>query len=83
MRFPDDIYVVHQTLDDTKSQSIAFLDLIDAYAHVKSLKAANGIRLFYEMQEELTKTGSASLCPGITITRHPLSKPRTLISCGA
>ncbi len=78
MRLPDEIYIVQHE----QAHSMAFLDLIDAYAYVNTLKTSNNVRLFYEMQEELTRTGSATLFPGLTITKHPLSKPRTLISCG-
>lgn len=78
MRLPDDVYVVHQV----GKQSMAFLDIYDAYAYANSLKGINNIRIFYDVQDELAKAGVADLSTDATITKYPLSKPRTPISCG-
>lgn len=42
MRLPDEIYIVQHE----QAHSMAFLDLIDAYAYVNTLKTSNNVRLF-------------------------------------
>ena len=74
MPIPDEIFVIHRT-----DGSLAFLDLFDAYAYANTLPKTGTIRIFYEMQEELTKTGHSELLPGVTITKHVLAKPRSVL----
>lgn len=73
MPIPDEIFVIHTT-----SGSLAFLDIFDAYAHANTLKGQGTLRVFYEMQEELNKTGKAELMPTLSISKHPLAKPRSV-----
>lgn len=67
--------IEHIYLLITPDSTVAFLDLIDLYQHVKRIWPGGALAPYHEMDDALRSTAKATLLEGIQVQQIPLEAP--------